>query len=62
MIMSIIKHVGLENTKKELIKAKDKAIEERDQRHIEESLGADAGKPSSRDYHGMHTRERKERR
>lgn len=61
-VLKIIKYVGAENAKRKLIEAKDKAIEEKDQRYIEESLGAESGKPSDREYTGMYTRERKDRR
>lgn len=61
-ILNLIRYIGVENAKNKLIEAKDKAIEERDQRYIEKSLGAKAGKPSVRDHDGMYTRKRKDRR
>lgn len=61
LLRQFAREVGLEKTKEKLLEAKDKAIEERDQRYIEESLGAKPGKPSTRDHAGMYTRKAKDR-
>lgn len=59
-LAKVIERLGLEKKKKDLKDAKDEAIESRDQRPIEESLGG-GGKPTRRKYSGMHTRPRKKR-
>lgn len=58
--MAFVTRVKKEKRKSEVKKAKDEALEERDQRKLEEALGG-GGKPSKRKYSGMLTRQRKKR-
>lgn len=58
--MAFVTRVEKERRKKDLKKAKDESLEERDQRKLEEAMGG-GGKPSKRKYFGMFTRDRKKR-
>lgn len=59
-ILKITKKIEREKHKRDLGKALDKTIEERDQRHVEESLSDDAGQPTRYEYGGLRTQEESE--
>jgi len=59
-VMAFVTRVKKEKKKSEIKEAKDDALEEQDQRKLEEALGG-GGKPTKHKYSGMFTRKRKDR-